>query len=203
MRIRHITGVKILTDITEIEEDLKKELKKKRFRHSIGVQYTSICLAMRYGEDLEKASCAGLLHDCAKAMSGDKLLAVCRKNDLPVSPAEEVSPYLLHGRVGAYIAAQKYDVTDPDILGAITWHTTGKAAMTLLEKIVFTADYIEPGRDNAPNLKEIREMAFIDLDRAICMILKQTLDYLKEAGKPIDPATEITYNYYRPMFDED
>lgn len=185
-----------MTDIIEIESYLKKELKKKRFRHSIGVQYTSVCLAMRYGGDIEKASYAGLLHDCAKGMSDEKLLSVCRTNGLPVTAAEEISPYLLHGRVGAHIAAQKYGVSDPDILGAITWHTTGKAGMSLLEKIVFTADYIEPGRDNAPNLKEIRQMAFVDLDQAICMILKQTLDYLKENGKPIDPATEITYNYY-------
>lgn len=186
-----------MNSVTEIEEDLKGELKKKRFRHSIGVQYTSICLAMRYGESLEKASYAGILHDCAKGMKDEKLLEICRKHDLPVTEAEKNSPYLLHGRVGAWVSREKYQVDDPDILGAITWHTTGKPAMTLLEKIVFTADYIEPGRDTAPNLDAIRRMAFIDLDRAIYMILKQTLDYLKEDDRPIDPATEITYNYYR------
>ena len=185
--------------VVEIEEDLKKELKKKRFRHSVGVQYTSICLAMRYGESLEKASYAGILHDCAKGMKDEKLLEICRKQDLPVTEAEKESPYLLHGRVGAWVSQEKYGITDSDILGAVTWHTTGKPAMSLLEKIVFTADYIEPGRDTAPDLDTIRQMAFTDLDQAIYMILKQTLDYLKEDGRPIDPSTEITYNYYKQL----
>ena len=198
-----MTGVNTPVDIITIEEELKKELKKKRFRHSIGVQYTSICLAMRYGADLEKASYAGLLHDCAKGMSGDELLEICRKQNLPVSDAEKISPYLLHGKVGAWRAEKVYGVKDPEIAGAITWHTTGKAGMSLLEKIVFTADYIEPGRDSAPNLGAIRQMAFKDLDMAVYMILKQTLDYLEEDGKPIDPSTEITYNYYRHMCHED
>lgn len=185
--------------VAEIEEDLKKELKKKRFRHSIGVQYTSICLAMRYGASIEKASYAGILHDCAKGMKDEKLLEICGKQDLPVTEAENKSPYLLHGRVGAWVSQEKYGIDDPEILGAITWHTTGKPAMTLLEKIVFTADYIEPGRDTAPNLDAIRQMAFIDLDKAIYMILRQTLDYLKEDDRPIDPSTEITYNYYKQL----
>ena len=79
---------------------------------------------------------------------------------------------------------------------AIEWHTTGKPDMTLLEKIVFTADYIEPGRDQAPNLAWLRQLAFTDIDQAVCEILKQTLDYLRDQGGEIDPATEVTYSYY-------
>ena len=138
-----------MMEIQEIEEILQQKQNPHRYRHTIGVRYTSICLAMRYGEDLTKASYAGLLHDCAKHMSGEKLLEKCRSHHLPVSDMEAKNPFLLHGRVGAWLAGHRYGVEDPEILSAIEWHTTGKPDMTLLEKIVFTADYIEPGRDQA------------------------------------------------------
>ena len=185
-----------MMEIQEIEEILQQKQKPQRYRHTIGVRYTSICLAMRYGEELTRASYAGLLHDCAKHMSNEKLLAKCCEHHLTVSEVEEKNPFLLHGRVGAWLAEHKYGITDPEILGAIEWHTTGRPDMTLLEKIVFTADYIEPGRDQAPNLVELRRLAFTDIDQAVCAILKQTLDYLRDQGGEIDPATEVTYNYY-------
>lgn len=185
-----------MMEIQEIEEILQQKQNPHRYRHTIGVRYTSICLAMCYGEDLTRASYAGLLHDCAKHMSNEKLLAKCYEHHLTVSEVEEKNPFLLHGRVGAWLAEHKYGITDPEILGAIEWHTTGRPDMTLLEKIVFTADYIEPGRDQAPNLVELRRLAFTDIDRAVCAILKQTLDYLRDQGGEIDPATEVTYNYY-------
>lgn len=184
-------------DCRQIEKELKNILKPKRYRHTIGVKYTSVCLAMRYGEDLEKAALAGVLHDCAKYLSGEDLLAICRENHLPVTEAEERNPFLLHGRVGAFFAREKYGISDEDILGAITWHTTGRPGMTLLEKIVFTADYIEPGREEAPDLERLRQLSFTDLDQAVVEILKQTLDYLAETGKEIDPQTELTYNSYK------
>lgn len=185
-----------MMEAQEIEEILQTKQNPHRYRHTIGVRYTSICLAMRYGEDLIKASYAGLLHDCAKHMSNDKLLEKCHQHGLPVSEVEEKNPFLLHGRVGAWLAKHKYGIDDFEILSAIEWHTTGKPDMTLLEKIVFTADYIEPGRDQAPNLDTLRQLAFTDIDQAVCAILKQTLDYLREQGGEIDPATEVTYNYY-------
>ena len=171
-----------MMEIQEIEEMLQQKQNPHRYRHTIGVRYTSICLAMRYGEDLTKASYAGLLHDCAKHMSGEKLLEKCRSHHLPVSDVEAKNPFLLHGRVGAWLARHRYGVEDPE--------------MTLLEKIVFTADYIEPGRDQAPNLAWLRQLAFTDIDQAVCEILKQTLDYLRDQGGEIDPATEVTYSYY-------
>ena len=185
-----------MMEIQDIEEILQKKQNPHRYRHTVGVRYTSICLAMRYGEDLTRASYAGLLHDCAKHMSNEKLLEKCRKHQLSVSGVEAKNPFLLHGRVGAWLAEHRYGVTDTGILSAIEWHTTGRPEMTLLEKIVFTADYIEPGRDQAPNLDELRKLAFTDIDQAVCAILKQTLDYLREQGGEIDPATEVTYNYY-------
>ena len=192
-----------MMEIQEIEEILQQKQNPHRYRHTIGVRYTSICLAMRYGEDLIKASYAGLLHDCAKHMSGEKLLEKCRSHHLPVSDMEAKNPFLLHGIVGAWLAGHRYGVEDPEILSAIEWHTTGKPDMTLLEKIVFTADYIEPGRDQAPNLAWLRQLAFTDIDQAVCEILKQTLDYLRDQGGEIDPATEVTYSYYLQKCAED
>lgn len=188
-------------DIREIQNHLRKKQSDHRYTHSLGVQYTSICLAMRYECDLSRAELAGLLHDCAKHYSADKLLKTCKNNGIPVSPAEERSPFLLHGKVGAYLAQKKYGVTDEEILSAIRVHTTGKPAMTMLEKIVFVADYIEPGRNSAPNLAYLRKLSFEDIDRAVYEILRQTLDYLK-GKKDIDPESEITYKYYTNLVGE-
>ena len=185
--------------ISEIQDMLKEKQTGSRFLHTLGVQYTSACLAMRYGGDVEKAQMAGLLHDCAKHMKPEKLLEKCRKHGLEVTSAQERNPFLLHGRVGAYVARTKYGITDPEILGAVKWHTTGKPEMTLLEKIVFTADYIEPNRDKAPNLSRLRQISFEDLDQAVYEILAQTLDYLKKSPQDIDETTEITYSYYKSL----
>ena len=118
-----------------------------------------------------------------------------------MTPSEEKNPGLLHGRVGAWMAETLYNVKDDDILNAITWHTTGHPDMSLLEKIVFTADYIEPGRDQAPDLERLRQMAFTDLDMAVYLILKQTLDYLKTGSDAIDPKTDETYQFYKGLIE--
>ena len=187
--------------MSDILKKLTKEMEKvqdpKRFTHTLGVEYTAAALAMRYGADLEKAQLAGLLHDCAKCMGNDKLLSACEKHDIPVTDVERRNPYLLHAKVGSYLAGKEYKIEDPDILNAILYHTTGHPGMTLLEKIIFTADYIEPGRKQAPNLTEIRQMAFTDLDEAVKKILADTLEYLKSGGGEMDPMTEETYHFYR------
>lgn len=187
--------------MSDILKKLTKEMEKvqdpKRFTHTIGVEYTAAALAMRYGADLEKAQLAGLLHDCAKCMGNDKLLSSCAKHNIPVTDVERRNPYLLHAKVGSYLARKEYKIEDPDILNAILYHTTGHPDMTLLEKIIFTADYIEPGRKQAPNLTEIRQLAFTDLDAAVKKILADTLEYLKSGEGEMDPMTEETYNFYR------
>lgn len=91
---------------------------------------------------------------------------------------------------------EEYEVTDSDIIHAILNHTTGRPGMSLLEKIIFVADYIEPGRDKAANLDEIRQMAFVSLDAALLRILQDTLLYLESTGEEIDPMTRRTYDYY-------
>ena len=97
----------------------------------------------------------------------------------------------------AMLAKVKYDIDDEEVLGAIRWHTTGKPNMNLLEKIVYVADYIEPRRDKAPNLKEIRKLAFMDMDLALLKILEDTLGYLGDSPEEVDSMTRETYEYYK------
>lgn len=190
-------------DLMKIEGRLEKVLSEKRFFHTKGVMYTAASLAMCHGADMKQALYAGLLHDCAKYLTNEEQIRQCRKHDLPVREIELQNPYLLHAKVGAYFAEKKYGVTDPEILSAITWHTTGRPGMSLLEKIVFTADYVEPARKPIEGLEEIRKLAFHDLDRAVYQILYNTLNYLKKdkngKKKEIDCMTQEAYNYYREL----
>lgn len=183
-------------DCKKIKKKLKTELDKARYEHTIGVMDTAACLAMRYECDLEKAIVAGLLHDCAKCIPNDNKLRLCKKHGIEISASEKKAPFLLHAKLGAYLAKKDYEVDDDEILSAIACHTTGKPDMSLLDKIVFIADYIEPGRDKAPNLLEIRRLAFQDIDQALVQILKDTLSYLEESGQQIDPTTQAVLEFY-------
>lgn len=183
--------------LRKLRKDMQKVQDAKRYEHTLGVEFTAAALAMRYGAPVADAQKAGILHDCAKCMSDEKRLKICEKHDIPVSDIERRSPFLLHGKAGAYLAENKYGIRNrPEIINAIRYHTTGRENMSLLEKIVFVADYIEPGRRHAPNLAEIRSLAFDNLDRAVLRILEDTLKHLKTTGGEIDPMTETVYRYY-------
>ena len=188
------------SNIYKIQKKLRKYIDEERYWHTLGVMYTAASLAMRYDISLEQAQVAGLLHDCAKCIPNSKKLKLCRQYNLAVSETEKKAPYLLHAPLGACIAKEKYDVTDPEILSAITWHTTGKPEMTVLEKIIFIADYIEPMRTKASNLPEIRRMAFKDLDMAVYITLRDTLLYLKDSTS-IDKHSVEAYNYYKKIIE--
>ena len=188
-------------NFSKTKKTLRKYLDRDRFEHSEGVMYTAAALAMRYGENLEKAQIAGILHDCAKCIPDNKKLKICEKNHIEITEAEKCSPFLLHAKVGAYIAKEKYDIEDAEILDAIACHTTGKPAMTLLDKIIYISDYIEPMRSKASNLEEVRKMAFVDLDETLFKILSDTLVYLEKSSKKMDPMTIQTYEYYREQRD--
>ncbi len=180
-----------------LKDDLFNRLSRKRFEHTICVANMCAALAMRYDTGIFKAYLAGLFHDIAKDIPDEELLDICRKNCININIAEEKSPYLLHGKVGAYIAKTEYNLSDVDMLMAITYHTTGRPDMSLLEKIVFVADYIEPMRDKATNLAYIRRLAFDDIDKAVKVILDNTLNYLSLKGKPIDNTTKLAYEFYK------
>ncbi|MCR5668049.1 MAG: bis(5'-nucleosyl)-tetraphosphatase (symmetrical) YqeK, partial [Lachnospiraceae bacterium] len=106
-------------------------------------------------------------------------------------------PYLLHAKIGAYVAREKYGIEDEDVCHAILVHTTGVPNMNLLDKILFTADYIEPNRKDAPRLEDIRMMAFENLDTAVLMILEDSIKYIEDTKRPMDPTTMDTYEYYK------
>ena len=186
-----------MSDMQKIRKQLVKVLDSKRYEHTQGVAYTSAALAMRYGEDIEKAELAGLLHDCAKCLDNEKKIHICKKHDITISEAEQRNPFLLHAKVGGHLAKTKYKIDDEDIINSILYHTTGRPGMSLLEKIVYIADYIEPGREHAPNLDEVRSLSFQDLDEALLQILEDILVHLKESKKEIDPMTQMTYEFYK------
>lgn len=188
---------KTYMDLDDIIISLKKRLKTSRFKHSISVMHTAANLSMRYGYSIKKAMYAGLLHDCAKNMTDEELLKICRENNVCISEAEYRLPYLLHGKAGAILAKKLYNIEDEEILHAISFHTTGTTNMSILDKIVFIADYIEPYRDKAKNLKEIRLRAYTDLDECLVFILRDTIDYLKENNIDLDKKTIETFEYYK------
>lgn len=184
-------------DLTNTRKKLKKNLDKERYEHTKGVMYTAGCMAMAFGYDVDKAMLAGLLHDCAKCVPSDEKFALCNKHNIIVSSIERENPGLLHAKLGAVLAEEIYGVTDPDILHAIKVHTTGEANMNMLDKIIFIADYIEPKRDQAPRLPELRQLAFKNLDQCVAEILYDTLHFLKNKKGAIDPTTQMTYEYYK------
>lgn len=128
-----------------------------------------------------------------------KKLKLCSQHNISVTAFEEEHPFLLHAKLGAYIARKKYDITDEEILSSITYHTTGRREMSLLEKIVYIADYIEPMRNKAPNLDKIRKLAFQDLDECLYEILKDTLEYLDENPQNVDNTTKEAFSYYKEL----
>lgn len=188
-------------DLFPYQKVLSDILTKKRYNHSLGVQDISFSLAIRYGYPLEKAALAGLMHDCAKDITDEMLLSECFKYHIAVSQVETKKPDLLHAKLGAYYARHKYGITDTEILSAIAYHTTGKPDMSLLEKIVFVADYIEPNRSDKyiPDLNDLRSLAFIDLDRTVYRIAENVVNYLLVSSQEMDTLTVATRDFYENM----
>ena len=196
-----------MPDLAKLRKEMEKALEPKRYEHTLSVAYTAANLAAVHGGDVQKALVAGVLHDCAKCLSHKKQMSLCEKYHVQLSEmeADENSP-LLHAKAGSVLAKEEYGMTDEDILNAICYHTTGRPQMSMLEKIIYIADYIEPGRrhlkrfgEGAPmeRLTQIRQRAYLDLDETLCNILSDTLDYLQSKGSKVDPMTRITYEYYK------
>lgn len=186
-------------DFMKIQKKLSKNLDEERYQHTLGVMFTSTALAMAHGENLEKAQIAGLLHDCAKCIPNTKKLKMCQDNKIQITDFEKKHPFLIHAKLGAYVAENKYEVEDAEVLDAITYHTTGRPGMTRLEQIIYIADYIEPMRDKAPGLNRLRKLAFENLDECMYEILKDTLEYLEKNPKDVDQTTKEAYLYYKEL----
>lgn len=182
--------------ILKLQRKMQKKLDAYRYEHTLGVMYTAAALAMRHEVTMDDALLAGLLHDCAKCYPDEKKFELCEKYHVTLTEVERQNTALIHAKLGAVLAREKYGVESEAVCQAIATHTTGAPSMDKLQQIVFIADYIEPHRDRAGRLDEIRHMAFEDLDEACRMILTDTLTYLSDSPKIIDPMTKETYDYY-------
>lgn len=178
---------------------VKHRLPAGRFLHTLGVVETAQSLAVKYGADAQKVKIAALLHDIAKPYTTEEIIRICEKGGDPVTPEELASEKVLHAKAGAIVIQTDFGITDPEIINAVRYHTTGRPNMSLIEKIIFISDFIEPGRSKAPNLDRIRKEAGLDLNRCVCMIARDTLEYLRGINAPIDKRTEETYEYYKTI----
>ena len=158
-------------------------LKPKRMPHVLGTEQEAIRLARRYGADETDARIAALLHDCTKKLDMEQQLALCRRYDIRLDELEQHALKLLHAKTGAAVARDIFGVKDA-VYEAIRWHTTGKPDMTLLEKVIYLADYIEPNRD-FPGVDELRRAVYDDLDKGLLMGLSDTIDEMERMGNPV------------------
>jgi predicted HD superfamily hydrolase involved in NAD metabolism len=171
---------------------VKEQLTEHRFLHTIGVMETAIKLAEKYGADEKKAELAAIFHDYAKFRPKDEMKEIIISNGMPVELLDYNSE-LWHAPVGAYLAEKEAGITDCEVLDAIRYHTSGRTGMTLLEKVIYLADYIEPGR-HFPGVEEVRELAESSLDKALIKSVQNTIMFLVKKGQPVFPATFHTYN---------
>lgn len=175
---------------------VKDKLPEKRFNHSLRVAETAVKLAEIYDGDKGKAELAGILHDYCKYDDLGSMYQIVTQNELD-SNLLSYGSEILHGPVAAIIMNQQFDVTDEEVLLAIKNHTTGRAQMTKTEKLIFIADYIEPGRQT-PGVEEIRDLAYNQgsLDKTIYEISKRTVLYLINKDINVYDATIACLNYY-------
>ncbi|GGF83855.1 bis(5'-nucleosyl)-tetraphosphatase (symmetrical) YqeK [Paenibacillus aceti] len=176
----------------ELLDIVSAQMPARRWTHVEGVIETSVRLAHRYGADPIKADLAALLHDLAKFWPVERQEAVVREQGLNPELLD-YDKQLLHAEVAAFVAEQEYGIDDPEVLDAVRYHTSGRVGMTLLDKIVCLADYIEPGR-NFPGVEHIRELAEHNLEQALLAGFDSTISFLIEKGKIIFPLTLLARN---------
>jgi predicted HD superfamily hydrolase involved in NAD metabolism len=170
-----------VTRWAELEAALAGKIRGERLAHTYRVLDSARELAERFGAPREQAEVAALMHDYAKAMPAAELLAEGRRRNLIVDPSEELQPQLLHGPVAAALLGEQGLVTDEATLEAIRWHTTGRTGMSTLEKVIWLADYIEPGR-KFPGVDAIRDLARRDLDGALLKAIDSTICFVVSRG---------------------
>lgn len=190
----YIRGVKPLDNEYYIDK-IKVLLNEKRFGHSLRVADEAVRLAECYGVDKEKAYIAGILHDYAKNLSSEEIKAYIINHDMDVENVMLEVPELAHGIVGAKLVKDNLYIVDEDILNSIRYHTTGRVGMTILEKIIYIADYIEPKR-NFPGVDDVRDMAYKDIDKTLVMALDNTFKFLIKRHAIIHPLSLRARNYY-------
>ncbi|MFT4412709.1 bis(5'-nucleosyl)-tetraphosphatase (symmetrical) YqeK [Fredinandcohnia humi] len=173
-------------------ELVEKQLTEHRYQHTLGVMETAIELAQRYNVDEKKAEIAAIFHDYAKFRPKEEMSQILLDQNMP-SDLLVHNTELWHAPVGAYLVQTEVGIHDEEILDAIRYHTSGRQDMTMLEKVIFVADYIEPGR-HFPGVEEVRAVAKHDLDRALILSLRNTMMFLIKKNQPVYPETLLTYN---------
>lgn len=173
-------------------EIVKKQLTKHRYEHTLGVMETALQLAETYGADKKKAELAAIFHDYAKFRDKEEMKSIIKEQNLG-DEWLKFNSELWHAPVGAYLAEKEAGITDQEILEAIRYHTSGRPDMTVLEKVIYLADYIEPGR-HFPGVEEVRELAKRDLDQALIQAIKNTIQFLLKRNQRVFPLTLFTYN---------
>lgn len=181
--------MKLIADRERLLEWLGKQLTPARLAHSVSMAGTAAELARRYGADAERAALAGLVHDAARCFAAGRLLKMAGEFGIVVSSLEKHAPVaLLHGPVAAAWLPGQTGLDDAEILHAVAVHTTGCPRMTLLDRIIYLADYIEPGRQYPGSLRA-RAAASESLDAALRIAFDESLNYLLATGEPIHPLT--------------
>jgi predicted HD superfamily hydrolase involved in NAD metabolism len=183
-----------MMSIDEIKSRLQTMLSQKRFSHSIHVMEVSRTLAEKYGEDMEKAELAGLIHDCAKDMTKSSTFALCKKYGIIVDSIMYKQPEILHGMVGSYLARDLFEVDCRSVLDAVANHTMGCENMNKLSSIVFVADYIEAGR-GFEGVEKIRKAAESSLEEAIVAGVDSTIVDILKKGRFLHPQIVLTRNW--------
>ena len=177
----------------ELEQVVISLLKPSRVNHVLGCRDTAVELAKRWGADEGDAARAGILHDVTKALDGPLQLTLCAEYGTILTDFGKKYPKTLHALTGALVAERIFGENQA-VVNAIRHHTTGKADMSLLEKIIYVADYMEPNRD-FPGVEELRRLAFTDIDAALKLGLEMTLEHLKRQGAEVSPESRDALAY--------
>jgi predicted HD superfamily hydrolase involved in NAD metabolism len=171
---------------------VKEQLTDHRYQHTLGVVETAITLAKKYGADEKKAETAAIFHDYAKFRPKDEMRQIILNQNFP----QDLLHYhaeLWHAPAGAYLVEREAGIKNKEVLDAIRYHTSGRPGMTLLEKVIYLADYIEPGR-HFPGVDEVRALAKENLDKALIQAVKNTILFLMKKNQPVYPDSFQTYN---------
>ena len=174
-------------DIPELRACSYSMVMEKRVRHIRGTEEEAVRLARRWGAGEDMARRAGILHDCTKYLTGGEHIAICQRYGVPLDDLERAAPKLLHSKTGACMARHIFGEPD-EVYEAIFWHTTAKADMTTLEKILYVADYMEPNRD-FDGVERLRELAYSDLDRALLLGVETTVQEMRDRDLPVHKNT--------------
>lgn len=179
--------------VKDYEEIISKRMKSARFKHSKNVAKEAVRLAKKYGADVQKAEIAGILHDATKETPAEEQMELISRAGIQLSELEQSSHKLWHAISGSAFIQVELGITDREIIDAIRYHTTGRAGMTLLDKVIFIADFISADRDY-DGVDKMRKVADKDLDEAVLEGMAFTIADLAERKLTIAPDTFAGYN---------